>query len=50
MAIDTKADRENIKALYSNLKSTSAHFDVSALNPPLLHLLNMDLIPSLRRR
>jgi hypothetical protein len=29
-AIDTEADRENIKALYTILKSTSAQIDVSA--------------------
>jgi hypothetical protein len=34
VAIDTEADRENIKALYSSLKSTSAQIDVSALKPP----------------
>jgi hypothetical protein len=32
-AIDTKADRENIKVLYSSLKSISAQIDVSALEP-----------------
>jgi hypothetical protein len=29
-AIDTEADRENIKVLYTILKSTSAQIDVSA--------------------
>jgi hypothetical protein len=48
-AIDTEADRDNIKALYSCLKSTLAQIDVSALKNPLLHLLGMDLTPSLRR-
>jgi hypothetical protein len=33
-AIDTKADWENIKALYSNLETTSAQNDVSAQKPP----------------
>jgi hypothetical protein len=33
-AIDTEADRENIKMLYPCLKSTSAQIDVSALKPP----------------
>jgi hypothetical protein len=28
--IDTEADRDNIKVLYSNLESTSAQIDVSA--------------------
>jgi hypothetical protein len=32
-AVDTKADRENINALYSHLKSTSAQIDISALKP-----------------
>jgi hypothetical protein len=50
MAVDTEADRENIKALYSNLKTTLAQIDVSARQPTLLHLLSMDLILSLRRR
>jgi hypothetical protein len=30
VAVDTEADRENIKALYSSLKTTSAQIDVSA--------------------
>jgi hypothetical protein len=34
MAVDIEAGWENIKALYSNLKSTSAEIDVSALKPP----------------
>jgi hypothetical protein len=34
VAVDTEADRENINALYSSLKFTSAQIDVSALNPP----------------
>jgi hypothetical protein len=29
-AVDTEADRENIKALYFSLKTTSAQIDVSA--------------------
>jgi hypothetical protein len=33
-AVDTEADRENIKALYSSLKSTSAPIDVGALKTP----------------
>jgi hypothetical protein len=33
-AVDTKADPENIKALYTSLKSTSAPIDVSALKTP----------------
>jgi hypothetical protein len=32
--VDTEADRENIKALSSCLKSTLAQIDVSALKPP----------------
>jgi hypothetical protein len=32
--IDTEADRENIKALYSSLKYTSAQIDASALKSP----------------
>jgi hypothetical protein len=32
--VDTEADRENIKALYSSLKSTLVQIDVSALKPP----------------
>jgi spore coat polysaccharide biosynthesis protein SpsF (cytidylyltransferase family) len=32
--VDTKADWENINALYSHLKSTSAQIDISALKPP----------------
>jgi hypothetical protein len=31
VAIYTRADRENVKALYSSLKSTSAQIDVCAL-------------------
>jgi hypothetical protein len=31
--VDTEADQENIKALYSNLKTTSAQIDASALKP-----------------
>jgi hypothetical protein len=29
-AVDTESDRENVKALYSSLKTTSAQIDVSA--------------------
>jgi hypothetical protein len=35
-AVDTEADRENIKALYSNLKTTSDEIDVSALMTRLI--------------
>jgi hypothetical protein len=34
VVVDTEADRENIKALYSSLKSTSAQIGISALKPP----------------
>jgi hypothetical protein len=34
--VDTEADRENIKALYSRLKTTSDQIDVSALT---IHLI-----------
>jgi hypothetical protein len=30
VAVDTEADRENVKVLYSSLKTTSAQIDVSA--------------------
>jgi hypothetical protein len=33
-AVDTEADQENIKALYSSLMSTSTQIDVSALKTP----------------
>jgi hypothetical protein len=49
VAVDTEAGQENINALYSSLKTTLAQIDVSARQPPLLHLLNMDLILSLCR-
>jgi hypothetical protein len=32
--VDIEADWENIKVLYSSLKSTSAQIDVNALKPP----------------
>jgi hypothetical protein len=48
-AIDTEANRENIKALYSSLKTTSYQIDVSAQQLTLLYTLGMDLILSLRR-
>jgi hypothetical protein len=47
VAMDTKADQENIKALYFCLQTTTAQIDLSARQPTLLHLLGMDLIPSL---
>jgi hypothetical protein len=34
MVVDIEVDLENIKVLYSSLKSTSAQLDVSALKPP----------------
>jgi hypothetical protein len=43
-AVDTVADRENIEALYSSLKTTSTQINVSARQTALLHLLVMDLI------
>jgi hypothetical protein len=49
-AVDTEADRENIKALYSSLKTTSNQIDVSTRQLTLLHPLDMDLTLSLRRR
>jgi hypothetical protein len=30
VVVDTEANRENVKALYSSLKTTSAQIDVSA--------------------
>jgi hypothetical protein len=45
--IDTEDDRENVKALYSSLKTTSAQIDVIAYQPSLLHLLSMYLTFSL---
>jgi hypothetical protein len=47
--IDTEADRENIKALYSSLKTISDQIDVSARQLTLLHSPDMDLTLSLRR-
>jgi hypothetical protein len=44
--VDTDADRENIKALYSSLQTTSAQIDVIASQLALLHLPGMDLILS----
>jgi hypothetical protein len=32
--VDTKVEQENIKALYSSLKTTSTQIDVSALKTP----------------
>jgi hypothetical protein len=49
VAVDTEAGQENINALYSSLKTTLAQIDVSAQQPSLLHLLDMDLILSLCR-
>jgi hypothetical protein len=48
--VDTEADRANIEALYSSVKTTSAQIDVSARQPALLYLLGMDLTLSLCRR
>jgi hypothetical protein len=48
-AVGIEADRENIKALYSSMQTTSAQIDVSHRQPTLLHLPGMDLIPSLCR-
>jgi hypothetical protein len=47
--VDTEADQENIKALYSSLKTTFNQIDVSARQLALLHTLGMGLILSLRR-
>jgi hypothetical protein len=47
MVVDTEADQENIKVLYSSLKTTSAQIDVSARQPTFLYLLGIDLILSL---
>jgi hypothetical protein len=48
--IDTEADRENIEALYSSLKTTLAQIDLSARQLALPHLVGMDLILSSCRR
>jgi hypothetical protein len=50
VVVDTEADRENIKALYASLTTTSAQIDVSAQQPTLLHLLGMDMTFSLCKR
>jgi hypothetical protein len=34
VVVDIEVDLENIKVLYSSLKSTSTQIDVSALKPP----------------
>jgi hypothetical protein len=46
-AVDTEAGRENIKALYSSLKTTLDQIDVSARQLVLLHPLDGDLTLSL---
>jgi hypothetical protein len=49
VVVDIEADRENVKVLYSSLKTTSTQIYVSTWHFPLLHLLNMDQILSLCR-
>jgi hypothetical protein len=39
VVVNTKADRENIKVLYSDLESTSARINVSTLKPPYFSFL-----------
>jgi hypothetical protein len=39
IAIDTEDDQENIKALYTSLRTTSAQIDLSARQLALLHVL-----------
>jgi hypothetical protein len=44
VAVDTEAERKNIEALYSSLKTTSDQIYISAQQLTLLQLLSMDMI------